>query len=366
MHCSFYYGLICSSEQSEVIKMNKLKYFIPVGIMALTTLTGCNYKPTVYIFTAHEENRIQLYNKELKEHFPNYNIQIVSKTTGALMSELQAQGTRSQCDIFVGIEITNAEILLQDNANLFADLSDYDTSHYVDEVLEYQKDQTLADGSTRNGHKKYHIQDKEAGCIVYSKSLVGDAVPTSYDDLLDAKYKGKIIMPNPKSSGTGYYFYNGLASLKGKEAALSYFTGLNANVKEWSASGSGPVKGVDKKEIAVGLGMHFQAVEYANKNSDIGITYFSEGSPYTLYTMGMINGKEKKAEVKEVYDYFFSYVNYLDNSQIVPETIYRAEFAKTPTVENWKSPSDYGVDYTQMKNLLDPNYKNELLDAWKL
>ena len=173
-------------------------------------------------------------------------------------------------------------------------------------------------------------------------------------------------MPNPKSSGTGYYFYNGLASTYGKDAALEYFNKLNTNVKEWSSSGSGPVKGVDKKEIAVGLGMHFQAVEYANKNDDIGITYFKEGSPYTLYTMGMINGKEKKEEVKEVYQYFFDYVNYLDNSTIVPETIYKAEYAKEVTVPNWKSPSDYGVDYTAMKNLLDPNYKNELLDAWKM
>ena len=82
--------------------------------------------------------------------------------------------------------------------------------------------------------------------------------------------------------------------------------------------------------------------------------------------MGMINGKQSKPEVKEVYDYFFNYVNYLDNSQIVPETIYKPEFAKTVTVENWKSPSDYGVNYTQMQNLLDPDYKNELLDAWKL
>ena len=137
-------------------------------------------------------------------------------------------------------------------------------------------------------------------------------------------------------------------------------------MKEWSSSGSGPVKGVDRKSVSVGLGMHFQAVEYANKNSDIGITYFSEGSPYTLYTMGMINGKEKRPEVKEVYNYFFDYVNYLDNSKIVPETIYKSEYALPAEVENWKSPSDYGVDYVQMKNLLDPKYKNELLDAWNI
>lgn len=347
--------------------MNKTLRLIPLALLGVTCLAGCGgAQETIYIFTAHEENRIQLFNRELRSHFKDYKIQVVSKTTGALMSELQAQGTKTQCDIFVGIEITNAEILLKGNPNLFADLSDYDTSHYVDEVLEYQKDITLSDGTIRPGHKKYHIQDKEAGCIVYSKSKVGDNVPTSFDDLLDSKYKGQIIMPNPKSSGTGYYFYNGLASIHGKDKALEYFSNLNTNVKEWSSSGSGPVKGVDKKEISVGLGMHFQAVEYANKNSDIGITYFKEGSPYTLYTMGMINGKQTNPAVKEVYDYFFNYVNYLDNSEIVPEQIYKDEFAKKPTVENWLSPSDYGVSYFNMKNLLDPDYKTQLLDDWKI
>ena len=347
--------------------MNKITKLIPLLVLAGGTLTGCSKDDTIYIFTAHEPNRIELWNQELKAKFPDKNIEIVYKDTGALMAEFQANGTDTEADIFVGIEITNAEILLSGNADLFADLSDYDTSNYVDEVLEYQHDVDLASGGKHIGHKKYHIQDKEAGCIVYSKSKLaelGKAVPSSYDDLKALPAKS-VMMPNPKSSGTGYYFYNGYASVYGKDAAVTYFNNLkNSSIKEFSSSGSGPVKGVNSKEIAVGLGMHFQAVEYANKNDDIGITYFSEGSPYTLYTMGMINGKQEKDGVKEVYDYFFSYVNYLDNCQIVPETIYKADKAKAVTVENWRSPSDYGVDYTPMKNLLDPDYKQKLLDAW--
>lgn len=346
--------------------MNKKLSLIPLALLGVTAMAGCNNKETIVILTAHETERVEVWTRELKQKFPQYNIKMDLRSTGNVMAELRANKTKSEADIVVGLEITNAEILLKENPDLLADLSDYDTSHYVDEVLEYQKDVTLADGTVRKGHKKYHIQDKEAGCIVYSKSLCGNDIPTSYNDLLDAKYKGKIIMPNPKSSGTGYYFYNGMASLKGKDAALEYFTSLNSNIKEWSTSGSGPVKGVNSKEIMVGLGMHFQAVLYANNNDDIGITYFEEGSPYSLYTMGMINGKQEKPAVKEVYDYFFDHVNYIDNCEQVPETIYKKEFAKEVALPNWKSPADYNVDYTPMKNLLDPDYKNELLDAWKL
>lgn len=342
--------------------MNKFMKLLPLTLLGVASLAGCNAKNTIYIYTAHEDNRIQLFNRELKQKFPDYDIQVVGMSTGKLMAEFEARGTKSQCDIFVGIEIGNAEILLNKNSDLFADLSDYDTSNYIDSVLEYQKDITLSDGTVRKGHKKYHIQDKEAGCVMYSKSKLdeyGLSVPTSYAELLTYPAKS-VVMPDPKISGTGWYFVNGYASEHTKEEALTYFTSLkNSSLNKFSGS-SEVTQMVDAKQVAVGLGMHFQAVEYANKNSDIGITYFNEGSPYTLYTMGMINGKEKNEQVKEVYDYFYSHVNYLDNSEIVPETIYKNPIS--PAVSNWDVPPKY----SSMKNLLDPNYKSTFLDSWKL
>ena len=146
--------------------MNKNLKLIPLTLLGVSCLAGCNKSDTIFIFTAHEENRIEQFNKELKEHFPKYDIQVVSKTTGALMSELQAQGKNTECDIFVGIEITNAEILLQENPDLFADLSDYDTSNYVDEVLEYQKDITLPEfvqGKNPDGTDKIRAQTVRKG-----------------------------------------------------------------------------------------------------------------------------------------------------------------------------------------------------------
>ena len=343
--------------------MNKLLRVIPLAAVAAGILAGCGAgnDETIYIYTPHESNRIELFKTELKEHFPDYKIEVIYQETGTIKSKLEADGKDISCDILVGIEITNAEIILNQNKDIFADLSSYDTSIYVDEVLEYQHDVTLADGTVRPGHKKYHIQDKEAGCIMINTKVLQEkhlAEPESYADLLKPEYKNLIVMPNPNSSGTGYYFYNGYASVHGVEEAKTYFKALAGNVKEFSSSGSGPTRGVTSGEIAIGLGMHFQAREAANKNPDIKIKWFDEGSPYSLYTMAMINGRETKKGVKEVYDYFYSHVNYLDNSKIVPETIYKNPLP--PEVPNWVTPSKY----TPMKGLLDPQYKKDLLDAW--
>ena len=342
--------------------MNKLLKLIPLAAVSAGLFTACSASDnTIYIYTPHESNRIELFKTELSNHFKDYKIEVIYQDTGTIKSKLEAEGKDISCDIIVGVEITNAEIILNNNADVFADLSNYDTSIYIDQVLEYQHDTQLLNGQTRKGHKKYHIQDKEAGCIMINTKVLqekGLPEPNSYQDLLNPIYKNLIVMPNPKTSGTGYYFYNGYASVYGKEAAVSYFSALKNNVKEFTSSGSGPTRGVKSGEIAIGLGMHFQAREVANENPDVKIKWFDEGSPYSLYTMAMVNGKQDKKGVKEVYDYFYNHVNKLDNSKIVPETIYKNPLP--PEVPNWVTPDKY----TEMKGLLDPQYKTDLLNAW--
>lgn len=342
--------------------MNKKLKLIPLALLGVSTLAACGSKDeTIYIYTAHEQNRIDLFQSELNKKFPDYKIEVVSIGTDALFGELNANGTNTKCDIFVGIEITNAEGLLLSNPNLFADLSDYDTSNYLDEVLEYQKEVTLADGTKRAGHKKYHIQDREAGCILYSKSKLaslGLSVPTSYADLLDSKYNGMITMPKT-SKGTGYYFYNGYVSAHSKDEAISYFKQLKTSGNIYNFTGSEEASNLVGGTVAVALGMHFYSQTLVNKNDDLGITYFAEGSPNTYYTMGMINGRQENAKVKEVYDYFYSHVNYLDNAKMVPEKIYKNN-TNPVDIANWEYPDKY----TEMNGLLDYNYKKGLLDTW--
>ena len=335
--------------------MKKRNIFVTLAVLAGLSelgLTSCASSGNIVIYSSLEDYRIARLETELKAKFPSKSIVVQYLDTGTLMSRLQSEGTFSDCDIQYGIEATNAEKLIENNSKLFADLSSYDTSHYLDNLLVYQQ-----------RHHLYHIMDKEAGSIILNTKVLKDkglAEPTSFADLLDAKYKGLIEMPNPKTSGTGYYWFNGLASTWGEEKAISYFDSLSANIKEFTTSGSGPVKALNRDEVAVGLGMTFQAALYANENSNLKITYFEEGSPFTLYTQGIINGKEKKDGVKEVYDYLFDTFTPLDKALFCPETIYKPDYQPASQIPNYPT----NVKYMNMKGLFDPDYKTALLDKW--
>jgi iron(III) transport system substrate-binding protein len=336
--------------------MKKRKIVLAFALLTCLSQVGlasCSSSSTnVVIFTSLEDYRIARLETELKAKFPDKTIVVQYLDTGTLMSRLQSEGASSDCDIMYDVEATNSEKLIEANSKLFADLSSYDTSHYLDDVLTYQ---------TR--HHYYHIFDKEAGGIVLNAKVLkekGLAEPTSFNDLLDSKYKGLIEMPNPKTSGTGYYWFNGLVSTWGEDKAIAYFDSLSTNIKEFTTSGSGPVKALDRGEVAIGLGMTFQAALYANSNSDLKITYFEEGSPYNLFTQAVINGKEKKDGVKEVYDYLYNTFTPLDKALFCPETIYKPDYQPASQIPNYPT----NVKYMSMKGLFDPDYKTALLDKW--
>ncbi len=320
-----------------------------VIVLGLFSCCGCTKKrEQILIYSTGEEERIAFVQEKLNEKFPNYDIIIQEIGTGALVSKLQGEGVDTDCDIIHELEITNMEILLDSNPEFFYDLKDYDFSKFSDTVLPYS-------------HKKYAPQCMTYCSVVYNTKVLADNgldVPKTYEDLLKPEYKNLISIPNPKSSGTGYAFYNGLISTLGEEKATEYFDKLNGNIKEYSTSGSTPIKSVDRGEIAVGFAMLWQCVEYCANNKDLGYTSLDMGSPYNLYDMAVINGHEKRECVVEVFDYIFNELNQIDIEKFIPDSTY-----KNYSPEN----ADYPKDITpiKMNGVCDPSYKENLLDMWK-
>ena len=223
--------------------MKKIMLILAMLCCMAAVLAGCggsnpggesakNGKDRVVIYTAAEDERIAYIQEELGKQFPNTEIVIQSLGTGQLLSKLQAEGKNSDCDIFYDLEVVNAEIILNAVPDLFADLSDYDFSVYDASVTGYT-----------NRHHQYAVNGKTAGAFLVNTKVLAEKnlpVPASYEDMLKPEYAGLISMPNPKSSGTGYSYYNGMITMLGEDEGMKYFEALNANIKEYTTSGSAP------------------------------------------------------------------------------------------------------------------------------
>ena len=308
-------------------------------------------KDRVVIYTASEDERIAYIQSELDKQFPDTEIVIQSLGTGQLLSKLQAEGKDSDCDIFYDLEVVNAEIILNASPDLFVDLSDYDFSIYDPSVTGYT-----------DRHHKYAVNGKTAGAFLVNTKMLeekGLPIPTTYEDMLKPEYAGLISMPSPKSSGTGYSYYNGMVTILGEEAAMKYFEELNPNIKEYTTSGSAPAKAAVRGDVAIAYGLLWQCVNYANENEGLTVVVPEQGLAFDLFTMGMISGHETKGSVKEVFTYLYNELNKPQCAKFNPDKIY----ADMPAAEIQNYPENYKE--ITMAGLFDFQYKQDLLDKWK-
>lgn len=308
-------------------------------------------KDRVVIYTASEDERIAYIQEELDKQFPDTEIVIQSLGTGQLLSKLQAEGKDSDCDIFYDLEVVNAEIILNAAPDLFVDLSDYDFSIYDPSVTGYT-----------DRHHKYAVNGKTAGAFLVNTRMLeekGLPIPTTYEDMLKPEYAGLISMPSPKSSGTGYSYYNGMVTILGEEAAMKYFEELNPNIKEYTTSGSAPAKAAVRGDVAIAYGLLWQCVNYANENEGLTVVVPEQGLAFDLFTMGMISGHETKGSVKEVFTYLYNELNKPQCAKFNPDKIY----VDMPAAEIQNYPENYKE--ITMAGLFDFQYKQDLLDKWK-
>ncbi len=308
-------------------------------------------KDRVVIYTAAEDERIAYIQEGLDKQFPDTEIVIQSLGTGQLLSKLQAEGKDSDCDIFYDLEVVNAEIILNAAPDLFVDLSDYDFSIYDPSVTGYT-----------DRHHKYAVNGKTAGAFLVNTRMLeekGLPIPETYEDMLMPEYAGLISMPSPKSSGTGYSYYNGMVTILGEEAGMEYFEELNPNIKEYTTSGSAPAKAAVRGDVAIAYGLLWQCVNYANENEGLTVVVPEQGLAFDLFTMGMISGHEAKGSVKEVFTYLYNELNKPQCAKFNPDKIY----ADMPAAEIQNYPENYKE--ITMAGLFDFQYKQDLLDKWK-
>jgi 2-aminoethylphosphonate transport system substrate-binding protein len=136
--------------------------------------------------------------------------------------------------------------------------------------------------------------------------------PKSYDDLLDARFKGKLQYSTPGQAGDGTAVLLLLQHLLGKQGALDYLKKLEANNVGPSASTGKLQPKVSKGELLVANGdVQMNAASIANDKSAFSIFFpaGTDGQQTTLalpYVMGLGTGAPNADGGKQLMEYLLS------------------------------------------------------------
>ncbi len=295
-------------------------------LIGLLCLVGCkkSNENKVVIYSCAEDYRNEFYLNGLKEKFPEYDITLEYMTSGNAAAKLKAEGTKTEGDILLSWESGYIDMISNNLA-----------------VLDWVDYSIYEDGFARNDKKSVPELRNSGAIIVNPKVLQARSleVPSSYQDLLDPKYKGLISMPNPKSSGTGYMFLKNLVNVFGEDEAFAYFDALSENITQFTSSGSGPINAVVQEEAAIALGMTAQAVTMINEGVNLDILVFEEGAPYSAYEVALVLGKEQSEAVRNILDFLISDLIPACDELYFPEKVYKN---KEYAVKNYPQNIVYG------------------------
>ena len=314
------------------------KKIIFLGLTLMLLLTGCgSNKDRVVIYSSMEEERNQDLKKMVKEEFPDMDVVVQYMATGNCAAKIKNEGTKVEADIVLDLETAH----MKDVKDNFADLSDFDTSIYLDGV---------------NNDSNYLTWTKYTMNLIIDNKYFKEhnlSIPKTYEDLLKPEYKNLIAMPDPKTSGTGYGFYLNVVNIMGEDKAIEYFKKLKGNLREYTTSGSGPTNLLKQGEIAIAMGMTAQGVEAINAGYDFSIVELETGSPYNTTSCGIIKGRETNKNVEKVFNWLIKDFGKYDKENYMPDKILKEQENKMKNYpENLKDANMTGIDSTETKEKL--------------
>jgi len=187
---------------------------------------------------------------------PTLKVAQVRASTGVLMRRIQSEAAQPSGDVVWGAGIGTLLAYKQG-------FEPYESPERTAIAPEFRSKDNLWTGSN------LHVMV----IMVNETQLNGDAPPTAWADLLDPKWKGRLVIGDPAVSSSAYNQLYGLYELFGDEG----FARLRANAE----GGRGPeqvYRGVASGEYALGITMEYAAYGYvARGQKEIKLVYPSEG-----------------------------------------------------------------------------------------
>lgn len=129
------------------------------------------------------------------------------------------------------------------------------------------------------------------------------ATPVVWADLLKPELAGRLSMPNPNSSGTGFLIVAGWIGQMGEEAAWEFMTEFNKNVQGYTHSGAAPCADAARGEVVAGVGFDLTGMQQVNLGAPLDVIVPTDGVGFDLEATAIVRGTRNLEAAKRLADW---------------------------------------------------------------
>jgi iron(III) transport system substrate-binding protein len=260
------------------------------AILSIAPASAQRTKLTIY--TALENDQLGPFKQAIEAAVPEAEVVWVRDSTGVITARFLAEKDNPRADIVMGLAVTS--LIAFEKLGLMETYEPKGASalkpNYRDSTPPY----------TWTGMDAY-LSAVCFNTVEGKKNNV--AVPTSWQDITKPEYKGKLVMPHPASSGTGYLTVAAWIQLMGEKAAWEYMDKVHENIAVYTHSGSAPCVQAAKGERMAGIGFDMRGAREKTQGAPIEIVLPKEGAGWDLEATGIVKGTKNLDVAKKVADW---------------------------------------------------------------
>ena len=253
-------------------------------------------KTQLLVYTALETDQLKAYQEGFNKAYPDIEIKWVRDSTGVVTAKLLAEKGNPQADAVMGVAASSLALL--DKQGM---LEPYAPSGLAAIQAQYRD---------KKNPPAWFGMDVWGATICFNTVEAAKKnipKPETWKDLTKAVYKGQVVMPNPASSGTGFFDVTAWLALfgddNGKGGGWQFMDGLHENVAQYTHSGSKPCNMAGAGEFVLGISFEYRANTNKAKGAPIDLVFPKEGLGWDLEAFAIHKGTKKLDAAKKLADW---------------------------------------------------------------
>jgi iron(III) transport system substrate-binding protein len=274
--------------------MNLASWRITLGVLASTFFlhAAAADKTALLVYTALETDQIKAYKDAFEAANPDVSIKWVRDSTGIITAKLLAEKANPQADVVMGVAASSLSILNDEKM-----LLPYEPKGFKDLNPKY------SDAARPPAWVGMDVWGATICFNTVEAQKRGIPKPETWKDLAKPVYKGQITMPNPASSGTGYFDVTAWLQLFGDAEGWKYMDALHENIAQYTHSGSKPCRQAGAGEFVVGISFEYRANQVKASGAPVEIIYPKEGLGWDIEAIGIMKNTKNLDAAKKLADW---------------------------------------------------------------
>jgi len=263
---------------------------------AVVAIAGCggDGRAVLIVYSPHGKDMLEHYERTFEAAHPGVDVQWVDMGSQEVLDRLRAEAANPQADVWFGAP-----------AETF--------SKAAKEGLLARYRPTWAGAvppDARDPRDLWYGTYLTPEVIAYNTQAVSAAeAPKDWDDVLDPKWRGKVVIRDPVASGSMRAIFGGIiaravAQTGSPEAGYEWLRRLDANTKEYTLNPTLLYQKLGRQEGLISL-YNMPDIATLRERFNIPVTYVipASGTPLLVDAIAIVRGTKRPEAARQYYEF---------------------------------------------------------------